>query len=207
MPDAASPLEFRLFIALAIPDAIKARIEIAQTKLRNALPAKASRWTRREQFHLTLKFLGNVAASRVEELTRACVLACQPHRPLHLTAQGIGFFPNARIPRVVWVGIKDSDARLATVWEALQNASQPFTKEPPETDFTGHVTLGRLNRLRRNEAAELARLAAEFETAMFGEWTADRVELMRSELSSQGARHTVLAELPLTGAQAEERMR
>jgi 2'-5' RNA ligase len=192
----ASPPHFRLFIALRVPDAIKDRLERAQAQLRGAVPAKAARWTRREQFHLTLKFLGNVAVERIDELTAAARVACGSNPPLRLAAQAIGFFPHARQPRVVWVGVRDREDRLEPIWKTIQSAAQPFTKEPPEPKFTGHVTVARVNRLTRTEAEALASAARKFEEALFGEWTANELELMRSELSAEGARHCVLAELP-----------
>lgn len=198
----AAPLEtqeIRLFIALAIPEAIKSAIETVQAQLRRTLPAKAARWTRREQFHLTLKFLGNVPLNRVDELIEACLLACRPHPPLRLTAQKIGFFPNARVPRVVWVGIRDPHECLGVVWKAVQSAAQPFTSEPPEPEFTGHVTLARVSRLRREETEHLAKAAGRLDNVPLGEWTAGQLELVRSELLPEGARHGLVAALPLAG--------
>jgi 2'-5' RNA ligase len=203
VPASQPPQEFRLFIALAIPDAVKETIEATQAELRRLLPPKAARWTRREQFHLTLRFLGNVAASRVEELVEACRSACQSFSPLYLCAGRIGFFPKAREPRVVWVGISDLDDRLAAMWNAVQSATQPFTSEPPESGFTGHVTLARVNRLTRDQAGHLAASAAKFEQTVFGEWTTGQLELMRSELLPEGARHSVLALFPLLGERGE----
>ena len=56
MPGPVSTPHFRLFIALAIPDAIKSVIERAQAELRHTVPTKAARWTRGEQFHLSLEY-------------------------------------------------------------------------------------------------------------------------------------------------------
>ena len=203
VPASQPTQEFRLFITLGIPDAVKETIEAAQAELRRFLPPKAARWARREQFHLTLRFLGNVAASRVDELVEACHGACQSFGPLHLCARRIGFFPNAWEPRVVWVGISDLDDRLPGVWNAVQSATQPFTSEPPESRFTGHVTLARVNRLSRDQAVQLAAAAARFEKIAFGEWTAVELELMRSELLPEGARHSLLASFPMLGKEAK----
>jgi 2'-5' RNA ligase len=197
-----STQDFRLFIAMTIPDAVKGAIQKAQEELRRVIPEKAVRWTRREQFHLTLQFLGNVPACRVAELIGTIRPLCEAFSPLRLRAARIGFFPNARFPRVVWVGMNDLKNRLAVLWTAVQSATQPFTKEAPELEFTGHVTLARVNRLRRDHADDLARSAGRFENTIFGEWTADQIELMRSELLPEGARHNLLAALPLLGRQA-----
>lgn len=174
-------------------------MEKVQTELGELLPDKAARWTRREQYHLTLRFLGNVEASRADELIRASQAACRHFAPLDLTAQGLGFFPDARFPRVLWVGVKDRTGHLQSVWQEIQTATQAFTQEEREDQFVGHITVARLNRLRRPEAENLADTVEKFQNHVFGQWTVNQLELVRSELSPQGARHTVLAALPLAG--------
>lgn len=178
---------------------MKLSIESAQTELREVLPDKAARWTRREQFHLTLRFLGNVETSRADELVSVSQEVCRHFAPLDLTARGMGFFPDARFPRVLWVGVKDPAGQLKNVWQAIQTVTQPFTQEAPEVRFVGHITVARLNRLRRPEVENLADAVEKLQNHVFGQWTANQLQLMRSELSPQGARHTLLAELPFVG--------
>ena len=106
MSDALPPETLRLFIALTVPEDVKTEIEKAQAALRRALPEGRVRWTKREQLHLTLKFLGNVDAQRFEPLVDAMRGACQGFGALELRAEGIGFFPDLRLPRVVWAGVR-----------------------------------------------------------------------------------------------------
>src|SRR5580765_2293543 len=98
---------FRLFVAISLPDEVKAEVARAQQEMRCALPGGIVRWTKREQFHLTLKFLGNVEVARVNALTTALRSAVGAFAPLQLRAVRIGFFPDTRFPRVLWVGIHD----------------------------------------------------------------------------------------------------
>jgi 2'-5' RNA ligase len=65
-------------------------------------------------------------------------------------------------------------------------------------EFTGHVTLGRIQRFQRADAEILVKAASRAAGQFFGEWTADTVELIRSELSSGGSRYTTLAAIPLS---------
>lgn len=192
----------RLFIAIAIPEPVKARLETAQTELRRVLPGASVRWARREQFHLTLKFLGEVAAARVEPLANALRNACQPFAPLRLRLEGVGGFPNLRWPRVLWAGVPDEAGRLAQLQAAVDGATRDFTNEKKEPGFAGHVTLARIRDLNRAEADALAERAAGMKQQPFGQWTVDQIKLMRSELSPQGARHTPLAIFTLAAADA-----
>jgi 2'-5' RNA ligase len=191
------PEHSRLFIAIALPQEIKAELEKTQAVLRKALAHARVSWTRPEQMHLTLRFLGNVETQRLGALIEAVRAACLPFSPLQLRAKGVGFFPNLRFPRVAWASVNDPEQRLLAVQSAITRAVQDFTAEKPEENFTGHVTLARIKRIKRSETRELAKLAEGLQSHRFGEWTAAEVQLFRSELSSEGARHTTLVKLPL----------
>ena len=190
----------RVFIAVSVPNAIRGAIARAQEELRRAVSDDEIRWAKPEQFHLTLKFLGNVDDSRVDELKDAVRKVSEGFASLSLRAAGIGFFPQGRSPRVVWAGVDESNNRLESLWKALESAMRPFNNEKAEQNFNGHITLARVGRLPRAHAEALVKAANRFEKMTFGEWTAGHVELMRSELSPQGARHTVLAALLLGGS-------
>ena len=188
---------FRLFIAVAIPEAVKAKMAEAQAELRRALPEHGFRWTRREQFHLTLKFLGDVDAARVEALGEAIRAACREFGVLHLRAERVGFFPDLRYPRVVWTGVQEQAERLTPLQQTVAAATRAFTSEQREERFTGHVTLARIKAIKRPEAEALGMAAAGMADRIFGHRTAGQVELMRSVISPQGASHSSLAKIAL----------
>ena len=184
---------FRLFIAVTLPEEVKAQIEAAQAELRRALPGPGVRWTRREQFHLTLKFLGDVDVARVQPLEEAIRAACRGFSALPLRAERVGFFPDLRYPRVVWAGVQDQAGQLLRLQQAVDAVTRDFTTEQKEERFSGHITLARIKAIKRPEAEALRQAAAGMAERLFGQWTAGEVELMRSVLSPQGARHTSLA--------------
>jgi RNA 2',3'-cyclic 3'-phosphodiesterase len=196
MVESLSPQHFRLFIAIAIPDPIKQQIKVTQDQLHQCFNRDPVRWTKPDQFHLTLRFLGDVEAGSVEPLVHSLRTVCQSIHSLELRAHGVGFFPNARAPRVIWVGVQNSAERLVLLQQAVQQATLAFTREKPEERFSGHITLGRIKNPGREEAVLLASAAQRFSTTLFGEWTALEIHLMRSQLSSQGTEHAVLAAVP-----------
>ena len=144
-----------------------------------------------------MKFLGNVDTARVGALTDAVRVACARFTPLRLRAERVGCFPDLRKPRVVWVGVHDEGNQLAGLAKAVEDPAVGFTAEKREGEFTGHITVARMKNFKRPEAGILAGLAREMAERVLGEWTADAVELMHSELASDGAKHTCLARLPL----------
>jgi RNA 2',3'-cyclic 3'-phosphodiesterase len=195
--------QVRLFVAVAVPDGIKAKLGEGQAELRRAAPGRGIRWARPEQFHLTLRFLGDVDAVRVEALGEALGRACRGFGALPLRAEGVGFFPNSRNPRVVWAGVRDEAEQLLRLQQLVEAATEAFTTEKKEERFTGHLTLARVKGIRRDEAEVLGQAAAGMADRRFGQWTAYQVELVRSELLPEGAQHTSVATIALTELPAD----
>lgn len=187
---------WRLFVAISLPDSVKAEIEKLQMELRQVFRNDV-RWTRREQFHLTLKFLGAVDPQAVDELIVSLHSACEHLPSLQARAEGIGCFPSLRHPRVLWVGVNDAGERLSLVQSAVERAVDRFSSEQSEVKFSGHVTLGRIQRMNHTQTETLANLADKMASHSFGEWDVKQIELIRSELGAGGSRYTTLAEIPL----------
>lgn len=154
------------------------------------------RWTNAEQLHLTLKFLGNFPASSVEAVKHTLKGVCVGVRPFALQASGVGFFPNAHSPRVIWVGFEDGQNALADLQKRVATLLDPFVQKPGEEKFLAHATLGRFQKYRQYKCEKLLPRATELRDHVFGEWRVEDVGLFRSELSPDGARHTRLADFP-----------
>jgi RNA 2',3'-cyclic 3'-phosphodiesterase len=191
--------KLRLFVAIPVPAAIRNEMMRVQHELQPLAPRGVVRWTKPEQLHLTLRFLGDVSSDRVAALQESVRAVCAGGLVLHLRAQGIGSFPSARSPRVIWIGIRDGESRLGDLQRKIEAAVQPFTAEPGGERFAGHVTLGRFKQFRHLELKALTGHAEMMKTRMFGEWTAPEIELIRSELSPTGAHYTTLATFLLGG--------
>jgi RNA 2',3'-cyclic 3'-phosphodiesterase len=182
--------ELRLFLAIPLPEGVRAELRRLQLELQEALPQRAVRWTKPEQFHLTLKFLGNVPAADIEALSLAVRIVCDAASPMRLRAEGLGVFPNARSPRVFWVDIKSVDGRLMEFQRQLELSVKRFAGKEEGKKFTAHVTLARLEKMRSRETETLAALATV--TTTFGEWTAEEVQLIKSSLQPSGAVHAIV---------------
>ena len=197
MADESSNERLRLFVAIPIPELVQNEMTRVQRELQSLALPRAIAWTRPEQFHLTLRFLGGVPAARLEDLKTAVGAVCANARPLQLRAAGVGFFPNAHSPRVVWIGIQDGEQLLMDLQRQIEAAVQPFTSERGAGNFAGHATLGRVKDLKRSDAGKLAAHAQTIKDRVLGGWTAHEIEIVRSELFPSGARHTLLAAFPL----------
>jgi len=188
--------KFRLFVALEIPEEVKADIKRAQDELTRKFESRGIRWANPNQFHLTIKFLGTVENSHVAPLISLLRTVCLKFGPLQLKAERAGFFPNPHKPRVVWVGLTENTGNLLRLQSEIESVTTGFTEEQREEKFTAHVTIARIKAIRSSEAAVLRGLIERISDRVFGTWTASHIQLVRSELGGNGARHTVLADLP-----------
>jgi len=187
----------RLFVAIDVPPAVAAALEEVQHELRTALPDARIGWTRPEAMHLTLRFLGDVPVERVRELGGSLEDAVAGFHPIDLVCAGLGVFPDARRPRVVWAGVGDERGRLRELAALVNLATEDFAQRLADARFEGHVTIGRPKDLRRDDAERLARSCSAAAHRRFGAWTADTVHVVRSDLASSGSRYSTITRVDL----------
>jgi 2'-5' RNA ligase len=199
MPDENQPAFLRLFIALAVPAAVRDEIARAQGRLKRCAPPGLVRWTRPEQFHLTLKFLGDMPSAQLEALKASVTQACSEVSPIQLAAGGVGFFPSPKKPRVVWAGVRDAGGALAALHQRIHAVGLPFSPADASERFSGHITLGRFKPGHRGTMQALLERAENLSARNFGDWLANDVEIIRSELTPNGAMHTPVCVCPLAG--------
>ena len=84
---------------------------------------------------------------------------------------------------------------------AINVASSGFAEDEPERRFQPHITLGRIKEMGRRDVEVLTELVRKLAEAKFGSWRAEEILLMRSELRSEGARHSILERMALPGSQ------
>ena len=150
-------------------------------------------WVRPDSFHMTLKFLGAVDTNRLSALTETLTSAAAACEPFQLGIRGLGAFASPARPRVLWAGIEAGAAQTAALASRVDEAlaTLGFTREARA--LSPHVTLGRVRQPHAQPRLAEA-LAAPRD---FGRVDVTRVSLMRSNLSSRGARYTELAAAPL----------
>ena len=187
----------RLFVAVELPEHVRSALGASLERLRSSLGG-AYRWVRPEAVHLTLRFLGDVEAERVPELTSALGAAVGPLDAFELRLDGTGVFPNARAPSVVWAGLGGESAALVRLVAAVGTATAGVGEPAESRPYVPHLTLGRVrNRLGRPEAEALAASLRGVTYEGTSPFQVDGVSLMRSEIGPGGARYTRLAYAPL----------
>jgi 2'-5' RNA ligase len=183
----------RLFLAINFPAAVRREIATATAPLRECAPELG--WIAEDRLHLTLKFLGEQAESRVEAFAAALAKTAVQHRELLMAVAGIGAFPNFRRARVVWMGVSQ-DPRLELLHHDIELAFDALGCELEGRPFRPHLTLARVREaLPVDRMRELWRRAKRIDYTT--EFIVHSIDLMQSDLSSSGPRYTTLVSAPL----------
>ncbi|HKQ73008.1 MAG TPA: RNA 2',3'-cyclic phosphodiesterase [Blastocatellia bacterium] len=184
----------RTFIAIEIPSEIKSALTALQNELRRA--GADVNWTKPENFHLTLIFLGEVDERRIGEVETVCVDSAREFRPFALSLGATGVFPNSRQPRVLWAGLSGEIEKTAELKRRLEEKLEQIGFEREGKEFQPHLTIGRMKSNRKTR--ELLALA-DLRPLPALSFTVSDIVLMRSELHPTGARYSTIARASLGG--------
>lgn len=177
----------RLFVALELSPEVRGTIAAL---IRELKPHDDTwKWTRAENLHITLKFVGETPAEQLDGIIAA--LKHVPfERPVEMRFRGVGFFPNERRPGVLWVGI-DRQMELSSLAKGVENELERVGVAREDREFTGHLTLARSKAGR--VSIKLREALAKYDGREFETIVASEFQLIRSELKSAGAEYTTLA--------------
>jgi RNA 2',3'-cyclic 3'-phosphodiesterase len=175
----------RLFVAFDLPGEVRQALVDLIARLRPL--CRAARWVRPEGMHVTLKFIGHAIADGDAEkfaATRAALATIRSREPVEIHYRGVGFFPDARRPRVVWCGVEAS-ANLAELAADVERGLEPLGIPCEKRPFVPHLTLARFK--SHEGVGALARATAEFAGHDFGAARETVFRLFESKLKSGGA--------------------
>lgn len=189
----------RAFIAIELPDPVRAALARLQDGLK-ATRTTSVKWVDPKGIHLTIKFLGNVDAGEIPELSRVLREAVRGTVPFRLKLENTGAFPNIRAPRVIWVGVGGEAEHLFTLHKKVEQALKPLGFAPENRAFSPHLTLGRVREgAQPNELRRLGEGIAASKTEGEIFFSVDSLNLMRSQLTREGAIYSCLASFKLGG--------
>ncbi len=187
----------RTFIGVDIGDDIRRRATSLQQQL--ARGGAEVKWVAADAMHVTLVFLGEIDERDIIPVCRAVEKVARHEPAFALGVAGVGAFPTARRPKVVWGGIAEGTEPLRRLHAALEAAMldlNVYAKE--ERGYTPHLTLGRVRSDRDGQilALELPKL----NSWDGGTAAVDEVLVYSSELGKEGPEYAVLARADLAGA-------
>lgn len=183
----------RLFTAIDLPPDIVTNLEDLLLRLK---PSAQINWSPPRNLHITTKFIGEWPEERLEEL-KAALASLPTRKPISISIEKLGFFPNPHSPRVFWAGIHAADglSSLASLARDTETALAPLGIAKEERAYSPHLTLARIKTPGKQPA--LLQAVAKLPSLDFGSFTADRFYLYHSKTAPSGSVYTKLAEFPL----------
>lgn len=181
----------RLFTGIDLPSEVVRALDALLDRLR---PAAHIQWSPPANLHITTRFIGEWPEHRLPEL-RAALGGLPSHPPIPIHIRNLGFFPNARSPRVFWAGVEASPD-LAALASETDAALGRLGLEPEGRPFSPHLTLARIK--KPVPLQKLHQSVAALASLDFGSFTAGRFFLYQSRMGPAGSVYTKLAEFPLS---------
>jgi RNA 2',3'-cyclic 3'-phosphodiesterase len=185
----------RLFTAIDLPSDVLLRLDRLLIALR---PEAIIKWSPLDNLHITTKFIGEWAEPRLEELHTALSSVSQ-RDAIHIELKDLGWFPNERSPRVLWIGVHGGLALLELVQETeARLAAIGIRKE--EREFAGHMTLARIK--SAVPLGGLRQRVQEMQPAALGHFAVSHFSLFRSDPGSNASIYRKLREYKFASALA-----
>ncbi len=181
---------YRTFIAIELPQSIRALVAHYIDQLHSAFPGVRASWLREDNLHLTLKFLGDVPVTRLPALSDAADEAARSIQAFNMIVSGCGSFPPRGQPKVLWIGIDDAEDNLSRLHQGLEESCAVAGFERDARDFHPHLTIARLRKPAGSRGLAEAHRARPFSSQRF---TVSEIVVFKSELLREGSKHTALS--------------
>ncbi|ASJ06358.1 RNA 2',3'-cyclic phosphodiesterase [Thermococcus pacificus] len=181
----------RAFIAVEVSDEVRDNLLKAQERIGSK--AAKIKFVERENFHVTLKFLGEIDEATAEEVKKSLEEIAKKHKKHRVRVRGIGVFPNPNYVRVIWAGIENDEGIKAIAADVEREMRRLGFKK--EKDFVAHITIGRVKFVK--DKLELAMALKDLANEEFGEFEVNAIELKKSTLTPKGPIYETVARFEL----------
>jgi RNA 2',3'-cyclic 3'-phosphodiesterase len=188
----------RLFVALELPEQVRMALNDLIARLKLECPK--ARWVRPEGMHITLKFIGEADASKLDAIG-AALATVHSSAPMEMDLRGVGFFPNERRPRAAWCGVEASP-NLAQLAADIARALEPLGFPAESRQFVPHLTLARFK--SPDGLEKLVSAAGNLKSQGFGSVRESEFHLFQSFLKPSGSEYKRLATFPFAAAVDEK---
>lgn len=187
-------MRHRIFIAINLPEDIKKKLVDYQGKW----PTLPIRWTKKENLHITLVFIGHVNDDELLEVCKITKEVASRNQSFSVNLNKIYYGPPKKMPpRMVWVegeksqeftSLRDDSEKSLMVSEEVHFSSE-------KRAFSPHITLGRIKawEFRQIEPEERPEVSEEISLV----FPVNSIEVMESELKRGGSEYTILESYPL----------
>ena len=188
----------RLFVALEIGSQAQRQIADEQKRLAETIRGGGLRWTKYDQLHITLVFIGQLSDERAAAIVHA-MRDPLPHPPFRCALGGLGAFPPRGAPRALWIGVKSGAEQLVRVQGLVAERLETLGVERERRPFSPHLTLARWKDSRSSDRPRTTTASP----ATIASVDAHGVTLFQSHVTPAGSTYTALVECRLQEATAD----
>jgi 2'-5' RNA ligase len=185
--------KIRTFIAVNLNSDIKEYLTSLQDNLN--VPETKIKWVGKNNLHLTMKFLGYISLEQTELIKSILGEITSRYSPFIIRlSSNIGVFPTYKMPRIIWIGIKEGISELEDLYNSIENklSNKGFPRE--DKDFSGHITIGRVKFIR--DKTNFIQILKRIEVNNFTQEVGS-IDLMESKLTQSGPIYNITAKFPL----------
>lgn len=186
-------MSLRLFVAVDLGEPARAAVRAALSTAKQLAPR--AKWVHADSTHVTLAFLGQRPETFGADAGRALEAVALRRGPFEVTVGAPGTFGSATRPRVLWLGLEGQVDALKALQSDVEAALRPLGYEAEKRPFSPHLTLARAREPGGDAALAACAQALRVQSAAC---RVEAVTLYRSDLSSRGAKYTVLLSAALS---------
>lgn len=180
----------RSFIAINLPPEVKDCLTKIITELKNLNPGPNVKWVNPEGLHFTLHFLGYLDEQQLEGVKMIVKQAVEKSLSVSVTLENLNGFPNLNWPRVLFVGCQEiGDSIIKKIQTQIGRQLDELGIETDKRPWQMHITLARLKIPVKIQIPNITVQKLNFKV--------ESIDLMKSELSRQGAHYTIIESFPL----------
>ena len=185
--------KIRTFIAINLDPEMKKYLTSLQNNLN--VPESKIKWVEKNNLHLTIKFLGFISLKQIELIKAGLKEITNQYNPFLIQlSSDIGVFPNYKMPRIIWVGIREGMNELKELYNYIE--VNLFKKGFPieKKGFSNHITIGRVKSIKdKNNFIPLLK-SINIKTLS---QKVNSIEIMESKLTPNGPIYNITAKFPL----------
>ncbi len=187
----------RAFIAIELPPELKQELTVLETQLKKNSPP-VIKWVDPASIHITLKFLGDISDTIIDKLLLGMAESAAGIPPFELATRQLGAFPAVDRPQVIWVGVSGEMDKLARLRDNIEKNTEALGFKRESQPFSPHLTLGRVrDSARLAEIQRVGKLINETTFTALHNINVKHINLLKSQLTSAGAIHTVIGTVKL----------
>jgi 2'-5' RNA ligase len=180
----------RAFVGIPIPHEIRRGIGEAVRELGRRVGGV--KWVEVGNFHITLKFLGEIDESMSTVLSGSLRDATEKISSFTASLEGIGAFPSLSSPRVIWIGVEEGNSMVRKLQVEVDTELEGCGFQREKKPFHPHVTVGRVKRGARDIRKDVSEVRCSF-----GSFSVDQICLFKSTLTRSGPIYDIIGEVPL----------